>query len=164
MAPFGLRKMLNWIKEHYGDWEIIITENGVSDNGEIDDQPRIQYYKVRSISLNQKLKIKYFNQTNAKPQNDFWIYTDTFGPGCKQRGVFQFQHILRVFVFLGSYGLEKKNNCFGLLITIILKYEYLQIFCRNIQISILLISTYFYTVFGGTILTCFLQTGMASNV
>lgn len=38
--------MLNWIKQRYGDWEIIITENGVSDSGGTDDQPRIDYYKV----------------------------------------------------------------------------------------------------------------------
>lgn len=57
MAPFGLRKMLNWIKERYGDWEIIITENGVSDKGEIDDQPRIDYYRVRYTILNWRLKL-----------------------------------------------------------------------------------------------------------
>lgn len=47
VVPWGLRKMLVWIKEHYGDIEIIITENGVSDTGGTDDQARIEYYKVK---------------------------------------------------------------------------------------------------------------------
>lgn len=38
--------MLVWVKQHYGDVEIIVTENGFSDKGEIDDQNRINYLKV----------------------------------------------------------------------------------------------------------------------
>lgn len=38
--------MLVWIKEHYGDIDIIITENGVSDSGGINDDSRISYYQV----------------------------------------------------------------------------------------------------------------------
>lgn len=83
--------MLNWIKEHYGDWEIIITENGVSDKGELDDQPRIKYYKVRSNSLIWKLEPKYLNRTNTKPQNYFRL--NTFGTNFvlvfrKERSIF----------------------------------------------------------------------------
>lgn len=44
--PDGLRKVLAWAKEEYNNPEIIITENGFSDKGEIDDQDRVNYYKV----------------------------------------------------------------------------------------------------------------------
>ncbi|CAH1957668.1 unnamed protein product [Acanthoscelides obtectus] len=44
--PMGLRKVLNWLKETYGDHEIVITENGLSDNtGDIQDPHRIQYIR-----------------------------------------------------------------------------------------------------------------------
>ncbi|CAG9836031.1 unnamed protein product [Diabrotica balteata] len=43
-APFGIRKMLKWIKKTYPDIPIIITENGWSDfDGTLDDDPRIDY-------------------------------------------------------------------------------------------------------------------------
>jgi len=54
VAPFGMRKIVNWIKDNYGDWEIYITENGVSDRqGNLDDLHRIYFYKHY---LNQMLK------------------------------------------------------------------------------------------------------------
>jgi lactase-phlorizin hydrolase len=46
VAPFGLRKIVNWIRDNFGDYEIFITENGVSDGqGNLDDLPRIYFYK-----------------------------------------------------------------------------------------------------------------------
>ncbi|XP_063700405.1 myrosinase 1-like [Culicoides brevitarsis] len=44
-VPDGLRDLLKWIKEEYGNPEIIITENGWSDNGETDDNGRINYLR-----------------------------------------------------------------------------------------------------------------------
>lgn len=38
--------MLKWVKDNYDDPEIIITENGYSDDGEINDIKRIKYYQV----------------------------------------------------------------------------------------------------------------------
>lgn len=39
---------MRWLKETYGDLEIVITENGVSDRtGTLEDDHRIEYYKVR---------------------------------------------------------------------------------------------------------------------
>lgn len=46
VTPFCIRNALNWVKRQYGDVEIIITENGFSDTGELDDIKRIEYYQV----------------------------------------------------------------------------------------------------------------------
>ncbi|XP_072541141.1 lactase/phlorizin hydrolase [Salminus brasiliensis] len=47
-AAWGLRRLLNWIKEEYGDPEIYITENGVSTDASttVDDTDRIFYLKT----------------------------------------------------------------------------------------------------------------------
>lgn len=47
-AAWGLRRLLNWIKEEYGDPEIYITENGVAtDIGKtVDDTERIFFLKT----------------------------------------------------------------------------------------------------------------------
>ena len=47
MTPFGIRKMVNWLKYNYGDIPIYITENGISDrNGSLHDDHRIHYYRL----------------------------------------------------------------------------------------------------------------------
>ncbi|CAG9765658.1 unnamed protein product [Ceutorhynchus assimilis] len=43
--PPGIRHVLNKVQEKYNPSEIVITENGWSDTGELDDQKRITYYK-----------------------------------------------------------------------------------------------------------------------
>ncbi|CAH1973279.1 unnamed protein product [Acanthoscelides obtectus] len=44
-AP-GMRKLLNWLKNTYNNPEIVITENGLSDNtGTLEDDHRINYYR-----------------------------------------------------------------------------------------------------------------------
>ncbi|XP_075334602.1 lactase/phlorizin hydrolase-like [Odontesthes bonariensis] len=55
MTPFGLRRLLRFIKEEFGNPPIIITENGVSERGPVDlnDPHRIYYYKNY---INQVLK------------------------------------------------------------------------------------------------------------
>ncbi|XP_066497099.1 lactase/phlorizin hydrolase [Hoplias malabaricus] len=47
-AAWGLRRLLNWIKEEYGNPDIYITENGVSTNTDttVDDTDRIFYLKT----------------------------------------------------------------------------------------------------------------------
>ena len=38
--------MLNYIKNHYGDIPVYVTENGVSDaNGSLHDIPRVNFYR-----------------------------------------------------------------------------------------------------------------------
>ncbi|KAM9851169.1 lactase/phlorizin hydrolase-like [Aulostomus maculatus] len=46
-VAWGLRRVLNWVKEEYGDPEIYITENGVATESKVtvDDTDRIFYYK-----------------------------------------------------------------------------------------------------------------------
>lgn len=47
VTPFGIRKVLKWIKDNYKNPEIIITENGFSDSsGTLDDTDRISYLQV----------------------------------------------------------------------------------------------------------------------
>ncbi|KAG5873669.1 hypothetical protein JTB14_013335 [Gonioctena quinquepunctata] len=44
VVPWGFGKLLRWVKATYGDKEIVITENGVSDRtGTLRDQHRIDY-------------------------------------------------------------------------------------------------------------------------
>lgn len=46
--PGGLRKLINWIADQYGNPEIMITENGIMDDGStLNDTDRIQYLTVR---------------------------------------------------------------------------------------------------------------------
>lgn len=45
--PPGIRKMLNWLKQQYGDVEVLITENGYSSRGMgLEDDHRIHYYQT----------------------------------------------------------------------------------------------------------------------
>lgn len=55
ISPFGFRRILNFIKEEYGNPPIIITENGISERGQVDlnDSQRSHYYEKY---LNQVLK------------------------------------------------------------------------------------------------------------
>lgn len=46
VVPWGTRKLLNWVDQHYNHPEIIITENGCSDHGILEDDERINYYAV----------------------------------------------------------------------------------------------------------------------
>ncbi|XP_066544255.1 lactase/phlorizin hydrolase [Amia ocellicauda] len=55
VTPFGFRRILNFIKEEYGDPPIYITENGISERGPVslNDDHRIHYYENY---INQALK------------------------------------------------------------------------------------------------------------
>lgn len=46
VVPWGIRRVLNFIKNNYGNPPVIITENGVSDtNGTLEDNGRVAYYR-----------------------------------------------------------------------------------------------------------------------
>jgi beta-glucosidase/6-phospho-beta-glucosidase/beta-galactosidase len=46
VVPWGFRKMLNWIAKEYNNPPVLITENGFSDQGEINDGNRVDYHVV----------------------------------------------------------------------------------------------------------------------
>lgn len=42
-VPEGLRELLRWVRDAYGNPEVMITENGWSDRGELNDTERVEY-------------------------------------------------------------------------------------------------------------------------
>ncbi|XP_015368597.1 PREDICTED: myrosinase 1-like, partial [Diuraphis noxia] len=61
-VPDGLRQLLIWLKNEYGNPPLIITENGYGDNGELDDFDRINYIKGY---LNATLRAIHENNCNV---------------------------------------------------------------------------------------------------
>ena len=67
-VPWGIRGVLNWIKEQYGDIDVYVTENGFStaDIFDLSDDDRVKFYrgyinevlkgKIRMFVLYTKLK------------------------------------------------------------------------------------------------------------
>lgn len=51
VAPWGLRKLLKWIKKEYNNPLLYITENGYADNGELNDTARIDYHRVTIYTI-----------------------------------------------------------------------------------------------------------------
>lgn len=49
-VPWGMRKLLAWIKKEYDNPIVYITESGFADEGGLDDSARIHYLKVTLIS------------------------------------------------------------------------------------------------------------------
>lgn len=49
MVPWGFGKLLLWIKDHYDNPPLYVTENGFSDSGELHDVGRINYYQVKGL-------------------------------------------------------------------------------------------------------------------
>lgn len=43
--PEGIRRQINWLKQQYGDVEILITESGYCDAEDTIDDDRVEYYK-----------------------------------------------------------------------------------------------------------------------
>ena len=64
ITPFGLRKMLNFIKDKFNNPEILITENGYSDKeGYLDDAMRVFYYKyyINNVLKGNPSSLSLFN-------------------------------------------------------------------------------------------------------
>jgi lactase-phlorizin hydrolase len=56
VTPFGMRKILNWLKKEYNNVPVYVTENGISDrNATLRDYHRIHYYRTY---INEMLKGK----------------------------------------------------------------------------------------------------------
>ena len=46
VVPWGFRKLLKWIAKEYNNPPVVITENGFSDRGELNDRDRVDYHIV----------------------------------------------------------------------------------------------------------------------
>ncbi|CAH1101557.1 unnamed protein product [Psylliodes chrysocephalus] len=63
IVPYGVRKLLNWVKQRYGDHEIILTENGMTENGtSLEDDIRISYFTDYFCNI---LYAKYEDKVNV---------------------------------------------------------------------------------------------------
>jgi beta-glucosidase/6-phospho-beta-glucosidase/beta-galactosidase len=51
VVPWGFRKVLNWVAKEYNNPPVLITENGFSDHGELDDNNRVDYYIVSCVDF-----------------------------------------------------------------------------------------------------------------
>ncbi|TRY92814.1 hypothetical protein DNTS_024880, partial [Danionella cerebrum] len=76
VTPFGFRRILNFIKEEYGNPPIYITENGVSERGptDLNDVHRIHYY---DNYINQALKAYKLDDVDIRGYAS-WTLMDNF--------------------------------------------------------------------------------------
>ncbi|CAH1801974.1 unnamed protein product [Owenia fusiformis] len=79
VVPWGLRKLLSFVKDNYGNQEIIITENGVSIQSNtkedaLNDQARIDYYRGY---INEVLKAIRLDNVNVIAYTA-WSLLDNF--------------------------------------------------------------------------------------
>lgn len=85
IVPWGMRRLLNWIKDTYGNPELYITENGYADpeNGTTDDPTRTRFYREY---INEVLKAIKLDGCNVKSYTA-WSLLDNFEwtPGYSQR-------------------------------------------------------------------------------
>ncbi|XP_068103493.1 lactase/phlorizin hydrolase-like [Hyperolius riggenbachi] len=75
-VAWGMRRLLNWVKEEYGDVPIYVTENGVATNSnlDVDDTTRFLYYKTY---IDEALKAYSIDGVNVKGYTA-WSLMDAF--------------------------------------------------------------------------------------
>ncbi|XP_071978348.1 lactase/phlorizin hydrolase isoform X1 [Engystomops pustulosus] len=75
VTPFGLRRLLRWIKEEFNNPAIYITENGISERGtDLNDEWRTYYYKHY---LNEALKAVKYDGVDLRGYSA-WSLMDNF--------------------------------------------------------------------------------------
>lgn len=84
-VPEGLRGLLNWLKNEYNNIPVLITENGWSDDGELEDNDRIEYLKSHLIAISKAIsedKCNVLGHTTWSIIDNFeWLrgYSEHFG-------------------------------------------------------------------------------------
>ena len=73
-VPEGLRAFLNWIRREYDNPEVIITENGWSDDGEIYDYGRMAYITSHLKALLDAIRLDNCRVTGYT----YWSIIDNF--------------------------------------------------------------------------------------
>eukprot|EP00057_Strongylocentrotus_purpuratus_P019814 XP_011674288.1 PREDICTED: lactase-like protein [Strongylocentrotus purpuratus] len=76
VVPWGIRRLLAWIKKEYGDLPVYVTENGYSDEDvrELDDVMRQKYY---TSYINEVLKAIEVDEVDVKGYTA-WSLLDNF--------------------------------------------------------------------------------------
>lgn len=73
-APQGLHDLLVWIKDRYKNPTVMITENGWSDDGQLEDDGRVEYLKVHLAAVSRAINEKKCNVIAYT----VWSLTDNF--------------------------------------------------------------------------------------
>ncbi|XP_055550374.1 myrosinase 1-like [Wyeomyia smithii] len=85
VVPKGLRGVLNWFKKEYNNPPVLITENGYSDDGQLEDHERIDFYRSHLTQLLDAIlidKCNVFGFTTWSIVDNFeWLrgYSEKFG-------------------------------------------------------------------------------------
>jgi hypothetical protein len=74
VVPWGFRKVLNWIAKEYKNIPVLVLENGVSDNGEINDRNRVDYHIVSGSISGILSKVVQFSFLEAVYRNPSVIF------------------------------------------------------------------------------------------
>ncbi|KAJ8351664.1 hypothetical protein SKAU_G00231400 [Synaphobranchus kaupii] len=97
-VAWGLRRLLNWIKEEYGNPEIYITENGVATNSKttVDDTDRIFFFKTyidEALKAHNLDAVRLRGYVASSLMDSFeWLHGYTVGFGLHH---VDFQHPMR---------------------------------------------------------------------
>lgn len=73
-VPEGLRELLRWVREAYDNPEVIITENGWSDDGQLNDMERIDYLRSHLAAVLEANVVDGCNVTGYT----YWSIIDNF--------------------------------------------------------------------------------------
>ncbi|XP_044260672.1 myrosinase 1-like [Tribolium madens] len=85
VTPWGLRKVLGWIKQKYNNPPMFITENGFSDGGEIEDLGRVKFMELYLKALleaidKDRVKVKGYAAWSLLDNFEWLVgYTEKFG-------------------------------------------------------------------------------------